>query len=142
MNKSAKDYIFYVNWADQYKNIYRVGFLAKIEQYFYLIAGGKHNAPFAYKRGYAGIPGFKSNYIYKSDELFDFFKSRILSQQEDECEQLAQNGGVSMVDSFSLEQVNQLYFNRYQEVILKSYQMQEEKEQLEEKRVTQGYERK
>ena len=77
------------------------------------------NTSLAAKRGYIGIPGFQFDKIYKSSELFDFFKYRILDKKSNNpCEELLQNSGKSMVDSFSLEEMPNLLKPKCKEVML------------------------
>ena len=121
-----REYIFYINWEDTEKNPYRVGFLAQLESEYYFIISDQKNAEAAYERGFIGIPGFNAGEIYKSSELFDFFKSRVLDKKsENPCEELSQTKGVSMVDSFSLEEVSDKMLNKYKVSILETYEMQE-----------------
>ena len=127
-----KDYVFHLNWQDREKNSFRVGFLAEIEKEFYFILSKRKTAESAYKIGFVGIPGFKVGEIYKSTELFDFFERRISSKRlEDPCEELAQSGGISMVDSFYLEQVSDTMLPKYKKIILKTYEIQCKKQELE-----------
>lgn len=128
-----KDYVFHINWNDRYRNSYRIGFLAELDEYFYLIIKDEKKAETAYKKGFLGIPGFKSEEVYKSRELFDFFKSRISegARKKNPSEELAKNKGVSMIDSFSVEQVPERIAKKYKEIILRTSELQERKAQLE-----------
>ena len=74
MNSQIQDYYFYIVWEDTEKNAYRIGILAQIDNQFYLKMNNSTNTSLAAKRGYIGIPGFQFDKIYKSSELFDFFK--------------------------------------------------------------------
>lgn len=128
-----KDYIFHINWADRYKASHRVGILAQIDELFYLIIRDEKKAEFAYKNGFVGIPGFKKEEIYKSSELFDFFKSRILDKKQNNvCEELLRTRGVSMIDSFSVEEILPRMVPKYREVILQAYELQIKKAQVQE----------
>lgn len=132
--ENNKDYIFYLNWEDNIKNIRKVGYLAHIEDNFYLIISNKNNAETAYSNGFIGIPGFKSGEIYKSNELFDFFKNRISDKDSnDPCSELSKNEGKSMVDSFSLEEVPEMLADRQKQALLEAYQKQEELKELKNK---------
>lgn len=130
-----KDYIFHVNWDDRYKNSYRIGFLAELDDYFYLVIRDEKRAERAYRNGFVGIPGLKPEEIYRSRELFDFFKSRISegARNKNPSEELAKNRGRSMIDSFSVEPVPERMAKKYKEKILEAYEVQSRKAQLEEK---------
>lgn len=128
-----KDYVFHINWEDRHKQSYRVGILAQLDEYYYIILKNEENAKAAYKNGFIGIPGFKLEEIYRSQELFDFFKSRILQKNAQRpCEELALTRAKSMVDSYSVEPVSDKAVSKYKEIILKTYELQEKKRQLEE----------
>lgn len=119
MNSQIQDYYFYIVWEDTEKNAYRIGILAQIDGQFYLKMNNSTNTSLASKRGYIGIPGFQFDRMYKSSELFDFFKYRILDKKSNNpCEELLQNSGKSMVDSFSLEEMPNLLKPKCKEVML------------------------
>ena len=127
-----KDYVFRVNWEDRHKNIYVIGILAKIEDSFYLVFKDEKHIETAYKQGYIGIPGFNVEEIYKSQELFDFFKSRILqTNKSNPCEELARSRGISMIDSFSVDQLSERMIPKYREIILEAYDIQAKKVALQ-----------
>lgn len=132
----SKDYIFHINWDDRYKNSYRIGFLAEIEDYFYLVIKDEKKAERAYKNGFVGIPGLKTEEIYRSKELFDFFKSRISegARKKNPSEELARSKAISMIDSFSVEEVPERMTKKYKEIILRTYELQSKKTQLQEER--------
>lgn len=128
-----KDYVFHINWEDRHKISYRVGFLAKLDEYFYIIIKDQENAHMAYKNGFIGIPGFRAEEAYRSQELFDFFKSRVLNNNgQNPCEELASTGGKSMIDSFSVEKVPDKVVTKYKGMILKIYELQQRKMELQE----------
>lgn len=130
-----KDYIFHVNWEDRYKHSYRVGILAEIDEAFYLAIKNEEDATLAYKSGFIGIPGFKTEEVYKSQELFDFFKKRILETTKgNESEELAKSKAVSMIDSFSVEKVSEKLSQKYKKIILEAYELQKKKESLKEEK--------
>lgn len=130
-----KDYVFHINWEDRYKNSYRIGILAQIDDNFYLTIKSEKNATMAYKNGFIGIPGFKTEEIYKSSELFDFFKNRILeTSKKDSLEELSKNRAVSMIDSFSVDQISEKVSEKYKKIILKAYELQERKKDIQEKK--------
>ncbi len=130
-----RDYIFHLDWQDIQKNSFRVGFLAQIEKEFYFILSERKIAESAYNRGFVGIPGFRAGEIYRSAELFDFFERRISNKNsENPCEELAKNKGVSMVDSFTLEEVPKKMLPKYRETILKAYEVQCKKQEMQKNR--------
>ena len=87
----------------------------------------------AYKNGFIGIPGFNAEEVYKSGELFDFFRNRILeSKRKNPCEELAKTGGVSMIDSFSVEEISEKLSPKYKKIILEAYDLQLRKKQMQE----------
>ena len=93
---------------------------------------GEENAQTAYANGFIGIPGFRSGEIYKSSELFLFFKNRILNKKiENPCEELLKNEGKSMIDSFSIEEVPEILAQKQKETLLEAYRIQEEKKKVQ-----------
>lgn len=135
-----KDYMFYLNWEDNAKNIFKVGYLAQIENEYYLVIRSdereteNNNEKSVYDRGFIGIPGFRTGEIYKSSELFDFFKNRILHKDsKDPCNELAKSEGKSMIDSFSLEEVSEILAHKQKEILLEAYKKQEQLKQLKNK---------
>lgn len=132
--ENNRDYIFYLNWEDSISNIRKVGYLANIDKNFYLVISSEKNAQTAYANGFVGIPGFKPDEIYKSEELFDFFKNRISDKDsEDPCKELSKNEGKSMVDSFSLQEVPEILADKQRQVLLETYKKQEELKRLKNK---------
>ena len=130
--ENSKDYIFFLNWEDNMKNIRKVGYLANIEKEFYLLISDIANAKTAYDNGFIGIPGFRAGEIYKSSELFSFFKNRILDKESDDpCGELLKNEGKSMVDSFSIEKVPEILAERQKKILLKAYSIQEKKKKIQ-----------
>lgn len=128
-----KDYVFHVNWEDRHKQTYRVGFLAQLDEYFYLIIKDQENAQIAYNNGFIGIPGFKVEEVYRSQELFDFFKSRILQKVgKNPCEELAETRAKSMIDSYSVEKIPDGVARKYKAIILDAYELQEKKKKIQE----------
>lgn len=131
MNNTDRDYVFNVHWADKLRNSYKVGLLAQIDKIFYFIMSGPKNAEAAYRKGFVGVPGFQADEIYKSQELFDFFKSRVLEDKsQNPCEELAQSKGISMTDSFSVEEVSEGIAKKYKEAILRAYEVKARSEEL------------
>jgi len=125
MNMS-KDYVFSINWEDRFKNVHKIGVLAQIEEAFYIIIREKEKAKEAFKNGYNGLPGFRTEKIYKSNEMFDFFKDRVLRKANiDYCEELSKTGGKSMIDSFFVERLSEEETEDKKMKILKAYELQE-----------------
>jgi len=121
----SKDYIFHLYWEDRFKNPYRVGILAQIDDLYYFIIKGEKRAEVAHKNGFRGIPGFKEDEVYRSQELFDFFKSRIIeTYKKNPCEELAKTGATSMTDSFYVEEASERMVPKYKQIILKTYELQ------------------
>lgn len=130
-----KDYVFHINWEDRYKQLYRVGFLAQLNDYFYLVIKDQEKAQAAYNNGFIGIPGFKVEEIYRSQELFDFFKTRILQKNSSNpCEELAQTGAKSMTDSYSLENISDGLAKKYKSILLDTYELQEKRRKVKEEK--------
>ena len=128
---NSQDYVFHLNWEDRYKNSFRVGILAEIDNIFYLVVREPKNAETAYSKGFVGIPGIKPGELYTSLELFDFFKSRILDKKSpNPCKELAISGGTLMTDSFSLEEINEKLKPKYTKSILKIKEISSKKNQL------------
>ena len=130
-----RDYIFHVNWEDRHKQLHKIGILAQINEYFYLIIKEQENASLAYKNGFIGIPGFNEEEVYRSEELFDFFRNRILeSKRKNPCEELSKTGGTSMTDSFSVEEISEKLSEKYKKIILEAYDLQLRKKQIQEQK--------
>jgi len=128
-----KDYVFHINWEDRHKQLYRVGFLAQLDEYFYLIIKDQENAKTAYNNGFISIPGFKVEEVYRSQELFDFFKSRILQKKgSNPCEELAETKAKSMIDSYSVEKIPDGVARKYKTILLDAYELQEKKKKIQE----------
>ena len=128
-----KDYVFHINWEDRHKQSYKVGILAQLDEMFYLVIKDKEKAETAYSKGFIGIPGFRQEEIYRSHELFDFFKNRILQKNDQNpCEELAVTKAKSMVDSYWAEKVPDKVTKKYRKIILEAYDLQEKKKMAEE----------
>ena len=137
-----KDYVFHVNWEDRHKQLYKVGILAQLDEYFYLIIKDEQKASEAYRNGFIGIPGFKNEEVYRSRELFDFFKNRILGKNStNPSEELALTGAKSMIDSYSVERVPEKVTKKYRQIILEAYQLQE-KTRVQEEQIVNAVENK
>lgn len=134
--EEIKDYVFNVNWQDRHKELYRVGILAQLDKNFYFIVKDKDSENKAYNSGFRGVPGFKSDEVYKSQELFDFFKNRVLrTPNVNYCEELRKTGGKSMIDSFSLDAVPEEELKEYKTKILEAHRLQEALKKLRNKKV-------
>lgn len=126
-----KDYIFYLNWDDSEKRNFRVGYLAQIEDDFYFVIrskeqSGKESNPNPYDNGFIGVPGFRTGEIYKSNELFDFFKNRILDKNsKNPCKELSETRAISMIDSFYLEEFQGELADNQKRILIKAYEEQE-----------------
>ena len=128
MNK--KDYVFEIKW-----NEYVVGLLAQLDKDFYLIMKDKKNVEEAVQVGFVGIPGFIPEKVYKSNELFDFFKNRVLTKEDIEaCEELATTKGKSMVDSFFVDKLPEDKIEEYKKKILETHKIQEALRALRDKK--------
>ena len=130
-----KDYVFYINWEDRHKQSYKVGFLARLDESFYLIVKDEKKAKSAYDNGFVGIPGFRPEEVYVSEtKMFDFFERRTLTKNSiQQCEELAQTGGFSMVDSFYVEKISEKLCIKYKKVILEAHELQKRKKSLNKK---------
>lgn len=64
--------------------------------------------------------------------MFDFFQSRILENNPSkQCEELSKTGGISMVDSFSVEEISEKLSIKYKKIVLDAYELQNKKRQLQ-----------
>ena len=127
-----KDYIFSINWEDRFKNVHKIGVLAQLDEEFYLIVKDNKKANKAHENGFNGLPGFKAEKVYKSSELFDFFKNRVLRTTDiNYCEELSKTGAKSMIDSFSVEEMPEKVIKEKKSKILKAYDLQEKLEKEE-----------
>ena len=131
---------FYIIWEDDENNRYKKGVLAQIDKMFYVrmhkrgqsISVEDNKKETAYDNGCIGITGFKRDRVYKASRLFEFFEKRLLNKSSaDLCKELKEKRAVSMVDSFSIEEMPEELRKDCKEVILEMYEMQE-KERLEE----------
>ena len=124
----TRDYVFHINWTDRHMQPHKIGILAQIDEDFYLIIKEQEDASLAYKNGFIGIPGFNEEEVYKSGELFDFFRNRILESKR----KLSKTGGTSMTDSFSVEEISEKLSQKYKRIILEAYDLQLRKEKMQE----------
>lgn len=132
-----KEYMFYINWKDRNNNSWQVGYLGEIEEEYYLLIKDLKRAPKAYSSGFIGIPGFLEGRVYRSPELFDFFKNRVLDKKSEEpLSELFRTKGVSNIDSFSVEVVPEELVPDKQEELKAAYQMQQRLESIRSSRKT------
>lgn len=125
-----KDYIFNINWEDRHKNIHKIGVLAQLDNQYYLIVENKgkiNEGKIKEENNELGaLPGFRPRKVYKSLEMFEFFKKRVLRTPDiDYCEELIKTGGKSMTDSFSVEKVSEEEHKEQKAKILETYSLQE-----------------
>ena len=121
-----KEYMFYINWQDRNNINWQVGYLGEIEEEYYLLIKDEKRAPKAYLSGFIGIPGFLQGRVYRSPELFDFFKNRVLAKKSEEpLSELFRTKGVSNIDSFSVEVVPEELVPDKQEELKTAYQIQQ-----------------
>lgn len=127
-----RDYIFDVKWQDRHKEMYTVAMLAQIDKEYYFISSDSRHLQKAYKSGYVGIPGFKIGEVYKSSKLFDFFINRVLNKDSiNPCEELVNTRGISMIDSFSVEEVSEeARVRKNKRNILEAYKIQEKRKNI------------
>ena len=121
-----KDYVFSINWEDRFKNVHEIGFLARIEGEYYLTLKKWDEVKEARKNGYDRLPGFEVGKIYRTKELFESFKDRVLRGINiDYCEELSKTGGRSMINSFFVEKLSEERAKEKKSKILKAYDLQE-----------------
>lgn len=131
----SKDYVFKINWEDRHKDLHNIGVLAQLNKEFYLVVRAEEDAKKAYEMGFRGIPGFKTDEVYKSDELFDFFQNRVMKSSDVEfCEQLEKTGGISMIDSFSVKKMQAKSAEKCKKTIVETYALQEAFKELKRKK--------
>lgn len=137
MNNLSDQYL-YINWEDNQKNIYRIGILARISNIYYLKTYVKKSdyERDAYSHGYIGIPGFISGKLYTStNQLFDFFKRRVFVPNSSEnsidfLEKLKETSGISLTDSFSVEEMPEKYRQSCKNILQSLSSLEKEKEDL------------
>ena len=131
----SKDYVFKINWKDRHKDLHDIGVLAQLNNEFYLVVKSEDNAKKAYEMGFRGIPGFKTDEVYKSKELFDFFQNRVLKEPNvNFCEELEKTGGISMIDSFSVKGMSSKSAKKYKKTIIETYGLQEAFKEIKKKK--------
>lgn len=130
---NPQDYYLYINWEDSQKNVYRIGILARIDDTYYMrtYPKKKDDERDAYSHGYIGMPGFIPGRLYKStNQLFDFFQKRLPveniceTESQDCCKQLLDSEAKVLTDSFSVEQMPEIYQEKCKEVLLKMDKLQ------------------
>lgn len=134
-----EDNYLYINWEDHQKNVYRVGILARINDAYYMRTQPKKedDERDAYSHGYIGMPGFVPGRLYKSEnELFDFFQKRLpvedvpQTEPQDCLKQLLDSEGKILTDSFSVEEVPEIYQEKCKEIILELEKLQNQPKKL------------
>ena len=131
MENKERDNFFYINWEDSHQRPHRIGLIAQIDNVYYLKMNNKENATSAYNHGCIGIPGFQNDRVYRSEELFDFFKRRILKKESQNVfEELRETQGRSMVDSFFVEEVPERLRGKCKQLVLDLYRNQEEMDKI------------
>lgn len=141
-NMKLEDYYFFINWEDAQKNLYRVGILAKIQNTYYMrISERKPNDERdAYSHGYIGIPGFIPGELYKSNnELFDFFEKRVSevpSKDKDYYQELLTSEGRTLTDSFSVEEMPEIYRKKCKETLLAMDELKQKQMQRKAQKVS------
>lgn len=131
-----KDYVFNVNWEDRHKDTHTIAILAKIKEEYYLVSSDSKHIKRAQKAGYIGIPGFEIGEVYKSSELFDYFKNRILDKNSnDPCKELAETKGISLIDSFSVDEIlEKKDIEKSKQIIKEASKTQEKINEIREKK--------
>ena len=125
MSNIEKDYFFFINWEDTAKKSFKIGILAQIDDVYYLKLNNRDIMAQAIEEGCIGIPGFQYDRVYRSEELFDFFKRRILRKDaKNVCEELKSTSGRTMVDSFYLNEVPEISRENCKKIILDMYKNQ------------------
>lgn len=132
---NLNDQYLYINWEDNQQNTYRVGILARISNTYYLKTYVKKSdyERDAYSHGYIGIPGFIPGRLYMStNQLFDFFKRRVFAPNStdnsiDFLEKLKQTNGVTLTDSFSIEEMPEKYRQSCKNILLSLSSLEKEK---------------
>ena len=122
-----KDYVFYICWENSKNKDYKIGLLAKIDDYYYLKINTKEHSSAAYEKGCIGLPGFRDDMVYRSENLFDFFQNRIFDKgNEDVCKELVKTQGRSFIDSFFVKEVPHRIKEKSKHILLNMYKNQEE----------------
>lgn len=120
--ENGKKYIFHIKYRD-----IKIGCLAYVEGNFYLALDKDSE-----EAGVCFIPAFELDEIYKSTELFNFFKNRIDTKNSvDTYEALTQYAGTVGRDNYSLEELpDRLVENKIQ-TLLEAYEIQEKKRKIQ-----------
>lgn len=92
----------YLKWKSIDNKIYTLATLYKHEEYYYLIID-KENIIKAREKGCSGIGNIEVNaFGYKSKELFEFFKNRILPRDNEHIYNLLKEYGLKEYDEMDL----------------------------------------
>lgn len=129
MENNKEEYIFHIKYRD-----ITIGCLAYAEKNFYLSLTGR-NSENSKQGRVCFIPAFKLDEIYKSPELFDFFKNRIDNKNSDGIyKALTKYAGTAGRDGFSLEEFPERLVENKIQTLLEAYKIQEEKKKVQEAR--------
>lgn len=103
----TEDYYFNIIWKDGFEKNHNVGILARINNVYYLM--GRKIEKDEGTLFFRGIPPFNDFKLHKSNELFSFFKMKILANggesNEDSCKLLEERLGKNHIDSYSVEKI-------------------------------------
>ncbi len=92
----------YLKWKDINNQIYTIATLYRYEDYYYLMIH-KDAMTNAKKKGCTGIGNIDTNEAgYKSKELFNFFKNRILSKDNEFIDDFLKEYGLQEYDEMKL----------------------------------------
>lgn len=108
ISNKNRDYTFFINWQDRRGTFHCIGALARIDKNFYIWTRKLEEVKEACKSGYIGFQGFEPGMLLVSTEMFEEIKNRVtLDKRENDviCEELAIKNGISMTDSFSVQEV-------------------------------------
>ena len=92
----------YLKWKDVKNQIYTIATLYRNEGYYYLMINNEEMTN-AIKNGCSGIGELDINVPgYKSEELFRFFKNRILPKDSEYIEEVLKEYGLTEYDEMEL----------------------------------------
>lgn len=92
----------YLKWKDVNKKVYTIATLYRHEGYYYLMIQ-KEEMEKAKNNGCSGIGNINTNEAgYKSKELFDFFKNRIVSKDNEAIDEILKEYGLTKYDEMKL----------------------------------------
>lgn len=92
----------YLKWKDIDSKVYTIATLYKYEDYYYLMID-KEEMIKAKEKGCTGIGSINTNEAgYKSKELFNFFKNRIISKDNESIDEFLKEYGLTEYDEMKL----------------------------------------